>query len=450
MISRRRCLELLGRAGGALAGAAALALVARRSTAEPEPAAPGRVLRAGPGTYRALLRTLRPGDRLMLEPGVYADGLPLHGLTGATAAPIAIEGPSGTRRAIFRARSGAHTVSIVDSAHIAIRGLYLDGQNLPVDGVRAEGNARWAHHVTLEWLTIVKHGAHQQVVGISTKCPAWGWVIRGNEILGAGTGLYLGDSNGRAPFFEGVVENNVVVRPLGYCMQIKHQHARPAPAGATPAGAFTVIRGNRFEKGSQPVDPGNARPNVLVGHFPLQGTGSNDQYVVYGNVFEDNAQESLFQGEGNIALYSNLFVNRHGDGMRIQPHNHLPRTVSIFGNTVVVSGVGISVAGGEPGYRRYVANNAIFAEEPLRADATGINYTAPLDRAPMELLAPLASTAERDFAPRPGALRGGERIPAALHALPDWDRDLLGRERTEAVLGACVAPTQRDAGRRCR
>lgn len=64
----------------------------------------------------------------------------------------------------------------------------LDGRDLPVDAVKAEGHADWAHHITLENLLIrVRgHGNNQQTVGISTKCPAWGWVIRDNEIIGAG------------------------------------------------------------------------------------------------------------------------------------------------------------------------------------------------------------------------------------------------------------------------
>ena len=53
------------------------------------------------------------------------------------------------------------------------------------------------HHVTIENLNIVNYGADQQVVGISTKGPAWNWTIRGNRIVGAGTGMYLGNSDDR-------------------------------------------------------------------------------------------------------------------------------------------------------------------------------------------------------------------------------------------------------------
>ncbi len=57
------------------------------------------------------------------------------------------------------------------------------------------------------------------------------------------------------------------------------------------------------------------RPNVLVGHFPLEGPGVDDDYAIYGNFFYQNRDEALFQGEGNVALYGNLFVNEYGDAI---------------------------------------------------------------------------------------------------------------------------------------
>ena len=89
--------------------------------------------------------------------------------------------------------------------------------------MKSERQARYAHHITLENLLIRGHGNNQQTVGISTKCPAWNWVIRGNTIIGAGTGMYLGDSDGSAPFVAGVIERNLIVDTIGYNLQIKHQ-----------------------------------------------------------------------------------------------------------------------------------------------------------------------------------------------------------------------------------
>ncbi len=91
--------------------------------------------------------------------------------------------------------------------------------------------------------------------------------------------------------------------------------------------------------------------------------GIDDQYVTYSNLFYQNPNESLFQGEGNIALYNNLFVNNYGDAIRIQPHNDVPRHINIFYNTVIASGKGISIINktDSPSYPQKVAGNAIFA-----------------------------------------------------------------------------------------
>ena len=186
---------------------------------------------ASPENYRRLVATLRPGDTLALAPGEYRDGLPLRNLAGEAGRPITIAGPAEGPPATFVGRDGRNTVSIVDSRHLVIRNLVLDGRNLPVDGVKAEGHARWAHHITLENLVIRGHGNNQQTVAISTKCPAWNWVIRGNTIVGAGTGIYLGNSDGSAPFVAGIIERNLIVDTIGYNLQIKHQ----LPRGEIPA-----------------------------------------------------------------------------------------------------------------------------------------------------------------------------------------------------------------------
>jgi len=129
---------------------------------------------ATPENYRQFLPRLQAGDRLMLGAGTYRQGLPLKNLAGEPGRPIVVEGPpvsapEGPAR--FLARQGANTISLVDVQHIVLRNLELDGGNLPVDAIKAEGHGRFAHFVTLEGLYIHDHGASQQNVGISTKCP---------------------------------------------------------------------------------------------------------------------------------------------------------------------------------------------------------------------------------------------------------------------------------------
>jgi hypothetical protein len=313
----------------------------------------------------------------------------------------------------------------------------LDGRGVPVDGVRAEGHARWAHHITLDGLTIVNHGATQQNSGISTKCPAWGWVVRGNTSVGAGTGMYFGDSDGSDPFFDSLIEGNRIVDPVGYGIQVKHQHGRPEGAPSVDR-SDTVIRRNRIVKSRVAAAPELARPSLLVGHFPLAGPGAQDRYLVYGNLLIDNPSETLFQGEGNIALYNNLMINPRGEGVRIQPHNHKPREVAVFNNTIVAAALGIEFSGGEPGYERLLEHNLVFGNPPIRSEVAGENFTGDYDRARAAFVRLDADPARLDLTPRsplpvPRSAIGGEWL-----ALSGADRDYLGRPRRAPQFGACA------------
>jgi len=399
------------------------------------PAAHAVVVEATPADYRARLARLQPGDVLRLAPGDYVRGLPIRGLNGEPGAPIRIEGGDPRNRPRFVAQPGQNTVSIVDSSYVEIAGLDLDGAGVPVDAVKAEGRARFAHHITIEDLRILGYGAGQQIVGISTKCPAWGWVIRNNVIVGAGTGMYLGNSDGSAPFVGGLIEGNLVRDTLGYNLQIKHQRARPDLPGMPSGPSATVIRHNVFSKASNAAGAELARPNVLVGHFPTEGPGADDLYLIYGNFFHENPTEALFQGEGNVALYSNVLVNASGSAVRIQPHNGRPESIDVFGNTALARDDGISIVGGNPERRQRAFGNAVFAGVPITADQAGSNVIGDLAAAARVLRDPFAPLGELDLAPRePEAIRVDwpEVRDRATHALLDFD----GVPRTSGTAGA--------------
>ncbi len=391
-----------------------------------------------PDNYRKLLKQLKAGDTLELQPGSYNWGLPIHWMVGEVGKPIVITGKKGLQRPLFIARSGHNTISIVNSAHIHLKDLELDGLGLPVDGVKAEGHSHWAHHIVLENLLIRGHGNNQQTVGISTKCPAWSWTIRNSVIVGAGTGIYLGDSNGGKPFIDGLIEHNLIIDSTGYNLQIKHQLAQPAIPGLPPGGKSTIIRHNVFSKSKASTEEGMARPNVLLGHWPLHGPGEGDIYQVYGNLFYDNPSEALFQGEGNIGLYSNLFVNPHGDAVNIQPHNDVPRRVDIFSNTVVAAGAGITIRRRENDNRftPRVTANAVFASPALVGGVQRANLSRLYEVAGEYLVSPYGDLNLLNLFPK---------IDISVDAIPDfsqiaryldWNRDFNGNVRNERYLGA--------------
>ena len=320
-------------------------------------------LRANPSTYRADVARLKPGDRLALEPGTYTQGLPLHGLHGTPDQPIRIHGPAEGAPAVFIGQTGRNTISLSNTAHVHMSSLVLDGRGLEVDGIKAEGSRHcsYVHHIVVEDFLIIGHGADQQLVAISSLCPAWSWVVRGNVIVGAGTGLYLGQSDGSAPFVGGVIEQNLVIDTRGYNLQIKHQIARPAGVGMPPGQTRTVIRHNVFSKAANASSGANARPNVLLGHFPREGPGSEDVYEVKNNVFFCSPVESLLQAEGNLSIAGNAFINPAGHAVSIQPHHDMPRRLSVQQNFISASGHAISVSRASPRHRQSVADNRLFS-----------------------------------------------------------------------------------------
>lgn len=404
----------------------------------------GQTYIESPDTYLANLRSLQAGDHLQLMPGVYRHGLPIHHLQGSKSAPITISGPENGSRAIFVGRSGHNTISIVNARHVVIRDLEINGQGLPVDGVKCEGHADWAHHITLEKLFIHRHDHNQQIVAISTKCPAWHWVIRHNVISGAGTGIYLGDSDGRAPFVAGLIEHNLVIDTLGYNLRITHQQSRPTLSEMPGDASKTIIRHNVFSKAANNGVKKMARPNVLVGHWPLSGAGQNDQYLIYGNFFYQNPYESLFQGEGNIALYNNIFVNHLGNGIRIQPHKDNPRKVSIFFNTVFVAGSGIHLANRHKvvSFPQWIANNAIFAQRPLTGIAThhdDNNFLRSYQAAQNYLVQPFRPPGQMNLTPQIQTMNQIKIDSSKASVYPDWNQDFDGHS-SDQRFGAYAYP----------
>lgn len=394
---------------------------------------------AGPDDYRGYLQRLQPGDRLLLEPGDYRRGLPLHNLEGLPGKPIVVEAARPSRPPRFIARPGANTVSLLNVRHVVVRHLELDGANVPVDAVKAEGHSRYADFVTLEQLHIHDHGASQQNVGISTKCPSFGWVVRDNLIERVGTGMYFGDSDGSDPFVAGVIEGNRIRETLGYNLQIKHQKARPPEHGGRHD---TVIRHNFFSKEARSsTAPVNTRPNALLGHLPLAGQGEGDRYIVYNNFFYQNPDEALFQAEGNLVIFGNVFVNTLGSAIRIQPHNDVPKTVHVFNNTVVSVGEGISIRNRGPSqWTQLVFANLIFAGHPLSGGVAVGNHLGKYEEAGRFLRTPSRPSEVADLLPRQALRYQDVQIWPELPLLP------TGIDGNALVAGEIGAVTSSSAG----
>jgi len=412
------------------------------------------IIPANPANYRSLLTNLEAGDILQLSSGVYTLGLPVSNRHGNSAQPIIITGPEAGAPAVFSGNAARNTVQIDDSSYITLRYITLDGLGIPyVDGVNSRGPT---HHITIENFLIINHGGayvpntdHQLTNGIATRGPAWDWTIRNNTILGAGTGMYLGNSTGRDwPFVGGLIEHNLIVDSLGYNMQIKHMVSRGYSNGNSVPGMpledrKTIIRHNVFSKANNASTSGTwARPNLLVGHWPLTGAGSNDIYEIYGNFIYSNPAEALFQGEGNIALYDNVLVNHSGSAVHIQPHNHKPRTIRVFHNSIVATGTGIRLSGVDVEYDQLVSGNAVFAATPfsLHAQVQQVdNVSDTFNAASNYLTTPFGNPelGTLDIYPISASSLNGTAIDSSLLQLfNDWNVDFNGDQRLQGFRGA--------------
>jgi hypothetical protein len=391
---------------------------------------------AGPRDYRAIVARLRAGDTLRLAPGRYRQGLDVRNLSGRADAPIAIVGASGDARTVFVASVYRNTVSIVDSAYVRVADLNLEGPGAVVDAVKAEHGSHYAHHITLERLRIEGYDANQQIVAISTKCPAWNWTIRDNTIVGAGTGMYLGDSDGSAPFLRSVIEGNIVVGTLGYSIQVKHQNAWPRLEGDVDGPAETMIRYNTLRKGARSSRGKMARPNLLLGHWPLEGRGSTDRYLVYGNVIVDNPGEALMQAEGNVVAYNNVFINPADDAVLVREHKDRPRSIDIFHNTVVARGIGVMVRNGDPRFSQIVSDNVVysFGVRPPRLAVSNDVHTYDEAQPLMATLRGQEVAVPQVRKPVADALP--DEVSRARAALPDALLDVDRRPRHRDIAGA--------------
>lgn len=392
------------------------------------------VYQGNPSNYRGLVSQLRPGDVLQLAAGTYNDQLPITGLNGTAGAPIAIRGPQTGAPALFRASDCCNTVQFNNASYVEVSYLTLDGTG--TNGAFGVDSRNATHHITVSDLVILNYGADQQNCGISTKGPAWNWIVRRNRIVGAGTGMYFGSSDGSFPFVAGLIENNVVLDTLGYSLQVKQQNPRPTNIGMPTGTSRTIIRNNVFSKSSNSSGGSLARPNVLVGHLPLSGPGQDDVYDIYGNFFYENPSEALFQGEGNIGLYNNLFVSSTGSAVNIVPHNAVPRAVTVFQNTVVAAGRGIYVTGGSSGYVQRIVGNAVFASPAISGPNQSGNIVAPYGSAHLYVNEPFAGIGALDLYPLPNMLTGAGIDASALTAYTDWNRDFNGTARNQTFRGA--------------
>ena len=394
----------------------------------------GAVISADPSNYRARLRNLKPGDTLSLVAGRYTR-LPISGLNGTPDAWITITGPESGPPAIILGEAENNTVEISNSSYVAIENLRIDSRGIPgAFGISTRGHEEnVTHDIRIEGNTLVGQNGGQQTDGISTKSPTWGWVIRYNQILGAGTGLYLGDSDGTQPFVNGLIEHNLIKDTIGYNMEIKDQNSIPDIPGMPGGPTSTIIRNNVFIKNDQPSPDGD-RPNVLVSGFPATGTGSMNMYEIYGNYFLHNPREALFQGSGRISLHDNIFVDGPANypAVVLRKQTNPLKIALVYNNTIYTSGKGIYFGSRAQIYDA-VVGNLVFSSAPISGQIMqqSDNVVAPVAKAPTYVKSP-AFAGAMDFYPLAGQCQGGPLDLSNFETDTNYSLDFNGASKVAA------------------
>jgi hypothetical protein len=225
---------------------------------------------------------------------------------------------------------------------------------------------------------------------------------------------------------------------VGYCLQIKHQNARPASEALPREPTTTIIRYNVFIKGDQTSPDGN-RPNLLIDGFPDQGPGSQDRYQVYGNVFFHNPRESLVQANGRVSIHDNVFADSPGTGVTVMPHaGKTPRQVFIYHNTFVGIGKSWTVSGSPAEALVVVANLALVEQRPSQPFPAG-NVRLTADEAVQRITHPVPQLGTLDVQPRqPIPVVVPPEVRGLLQTDVHGDRDFWGNTRSRFdQAGAC-------------
>lgn len=400
---------------------------------------------ADPSNYETLRDSLQPGDTLRLAAGNYPL-LYLRDINGTPEAWITVEGPETGAPAIVNPDPAnpfcCNLTELSNSSYLAVKNITFDsGGTDAIFGINSTGIN---HDILIENCTFLGQGSHQLTVGISTKGTDWNWTIRGNTIIEAGTGMYLGNSTGSSPFINGIIEGNLIVDTIGYNLQVKYQNPYSLQPGM-PAGPHrTIIRNNVFikEKGQSEWSPdklAGARPNLLVGGFPDTGANAQDHYEIYGNFFYKNPDESLFQGSGRVYMHDNVFVGASHTSISLQNHDLPLKVAYIYNNTIYGGSRGISMSSSSALEAAEIIGNAVFSSSGISGTGQSNNVVDTTANATNYVTQPSLVLGSMDFYPLPGELQGPPLDLSSFSGHADFDADFNGTSKSNFTFRGAYA-----------
>jgi hypothetical protein len=326
---------ILGMGRGALARERALLLLLLVAGVLAAASAHAGTREIGPGTdWCAALRTLAPGDELVLQPGEYPGGCGIA-RGGTPGAPIVVRARDpGNRPRIVYDGQDTNVVNL-RAGHVTIRGLQFGPTRPGVDAIRVyRGDG-----VTVEDCRFIELGG---IAVAATHESVRRLTIRGNEIRRSrSTALYVGCHEGECAATDVLIEGNYIdgvdipAPSVGYGMQVK-------------LGSTAWIRDNVVIETKGPgIMVYGARDPVAVS-------------VVERNLTARSAQSSgIVVGGGPAIVRNNIAVANAEAGIALENYGRrgLLRGVLVLHNTIWANaGAGIALPGTGPLEARVINN----------------------------------------------------------------------------------------------
>ncbi|HUG35824.1 MAG TPA: right-handed parallel beta-helix repeat-containing protein, partial [Candidatus Limnocylindrales bacterium] len=344
-------------------------------------ALPGRALEIGPDTdYCAMIKTLKPGEELVLRPGDYHGPCAIR-RGGTPGAPIVIraQSPEHRPRIVYEGRST--NVLEVRTSHVVIRGLEFGPTQTDVDAVRIFGGSditvEGCRFTGLRGIAVVAN--HNSVQGLT---------VRRNEILDSTTAMYFGCHDGQwCEVGDLLVERNYIRRVtapdpyIGYGIQLK----------LNTAG---IVRDN--------VVVDTKGPGIMV----YGATDGRRASVVERNLVIGSRQSAgIVVGGGPAVVRNNIVVDNATAGIALEDYRKrgLLRGVRVLHNTAYRNGgPGILLPDAGP-LEAIIANNAVAARAGIVAlpgPRAGAVLEGNVDCSAANCF---AAPDERDFSPVAGS-----------------------------------------------
>lgn len=295
----------------------------------------------------ARLRTLQPGDEVVVHAGTYTStGLLQVTWAGTPQQPIVVRGADGDRPII----QGTPSQNVID-----LSGSYFTLANFEIKGGSHGVRLGAADHALLEDLVLHDLGD----VGISCNRPGQTCsqlTIRHNEIYdtgkaGTGEGMYLGGNDATNIFQDSLVERNYI-HDLG---------GDQGDGIEVKTGASGVI----------------VRDNVVIrAKYPaitMYGyAGSGPQNIVERNYIQTTVDNGI-QIVGQVIVRNNIIVGAGANGIQSKASQaQTPHDLVIAHNTIVMSG-GPCLKSNDwaTAMNQVVANNALYCAGGTAIDLNG-------------------------------------------------------------------------------